>query len=189
MNTPAHLLIGAAAMGRPGQARVTTAAVLGALAPDLSLYLMVSVSIWGMGIPAETVFRQLYYSDAWQAVFAVDNSFVLWGAGLLLALWRKSPVFIAFTGAALLHLAFDFPLHTHDARQHFWPLSSWVFESPVSYWDSRAHADIVGPVALMISFGCLAWIWRQYRSLAFKAFAALLAAAELMSSGIWRFIF
>ena len=189
MNTPAHLLVAAAAFGKPGQTRVTAAAVLGAFAPDVSLYVMVAVSIWVLGIPAETVFRELYYSEAWQSVFAVDNSFVLWGIGFGLAFWRKSPVFIAFTGAALLHLALDFPLHTHDARQHFWPITDWVFESPVSYWDSRAHAGLVGPFALSVSFGCLAWIWTRFQSIWFKFFAGFLAAAELMASGIWRLAF
>ncbi len=189
MNTPAHLLVGVATFGKPGQARVTAAAFLGALAPDVSLYVMVAVSIWGLAIPAEIVFRELYYSDAWQSVFAVDNSFVLWGIGLGLATWRKSHVYIAFTGAALLHLALDFPLHTHDARQHFWPITNWVFESPVSYWDSRAHAGIVSPLALTVSFGCTAWIWTRFQSLTFKIFATGVAVTELMSSGVWRFVF
>ncbi|WP_328795072.1 hypothetical protein [Jannaschia marina] len=40
MNTPAHLIIGLAAFGKPGRPRVTAAALCGALLPDLSLYLM-----------------------------------------------------------------------------------------------------------------------------------------------------
>ena len=189
MNTPAHLLIGTAAFGKPDHTRVTVAAILGALAPDVSLYLMVAVSIWGLGVPAETVFREYYYSDAWQAVFAVDNSFIFWGCGLALALWAKRPVWIAFAGAALLHIGLDFPLHTHDARQHFWPLTDWVFESPVSYWDNSAHASIVGPVSLMVSFGCGAYIWTRFQSVAIRALAVVLALMELFSSGVWRFVF
>ena len=134
MNTPAHLLIGAAAFGEKDRRGTTTAAMLGAFAPDLSLYLMVFVSLRVLGIPANTVFDELYYSDTWQQVFAIDNSFVLWGIALLLALWRRSAIWIAFTAAGILHLALDFPLHTHDARMHFWPLTDWKFESPVSYW-------------------------------------------------------
>ena len=150
---------------------------------------MVAVSIWLMNIPADVVFRELYYSDAWQSVFAVDNSFIIWGLGLALAVWRKSHIFIAFASAGLLHLALDFPLHTHDARQHFWPISNWVFESPVSYWDNSAHAGIVGPVALTLSGGALVWIWQQVGSLWIRLFACALFLMELMSSGIWRFVF
>ena len=189
MNTPAHLLVGTAVFGKPEQTKVTGAALLGALAPDLSLYLMVAVSIWGLGIPADVVFRDLYYSDAWQSVFAIDNSFILWGIGLGVAIWLRQSVWIAFTGAALLHIALDFPLHTHDARQHFWPVTDWVFESPVSYWDNSAHANIVGPFALMISFGCAAWIWTRFKSIVIRGLAVVLALMELLSSGIWRFVF
>lgn len=189
MNTPAHLLIGAAAFAKPDRKGTTAAAFLGALAPDLSLYLMVTVSIWGLGIPPATVFREYYYSDAWQAVFAVDNSFVLWGLALLAALWWKNRIAIAFTGAGLLHLAFDFPLHTHDARRHFWPVSDWVFTSPVSYWDRAAHAGIVGPLELGLSMACAVLLWRQLLHWGWRLLILLLVAAELASSGIWRFIF
>ena len=189
LNTPAHLLLGGAAFGNPGKRGTLPAAFLGAFAPDVSLYLMVSVSIWVLGIPAEQVFREYYYSDAWQAVFAVDNSFILWGAALGLAMWLKSPIAVAFTGAAMLHLALDFPLHTHDARQHFWPISDWVFESPVSYWDSRAHAGIVGPVALSMSAGAVILIWRRVKSIWIRAFTGALFLMELASSGIWRLVF
>lgn len=189
MNTPAHLIFGAAAFSRPDRKGSLTAALLGAFAPDLSLYLMVAVSILGLGIPAETVFREYYYSDAWQAVFAIDNSFILWGLLLGLALWRRWPLMVVFSGAALLHLGLDFPLHTHDARQHFWPVSDWVFESPYSYWDRRAHAGIIGPIegALSILFaGVLLW---RFKAWAVRALILILLAAELFSSGIWRFVF
>ena len=76
-------------------------------------------------------FGEYYYSSSWQQVFAVDNSFVLWGLGLGIALWVRRPVWIAFAGAGLLHLVFDFPVHNHDARMHFWPLSDWTFISPI----------------------------------------------------------
>lgn len=40
MNTPAHLIFGLVAFGKPGAPKVTAAALAGALIPDLSLYLM-----------------------------------------------------------------------------------------------------------------------------------------------------
>ena len=50
--------------------------------------------------------------------------------------------------AALLHLAFDLPLHHSDARPHFWPLSDWVFRPPLSYWNPARHGDLVGAVEI-----------------------------------------
>ena len=182
-------MLGAAAFGKADKKGTYPAAFLGAFAPDFSLYAMVAVSIWIMNIPADIVFHELYYSDAWQSVFAIDNSFILWGIGLSIALWRRSPVLIAFAASGLLHLALDFPLHTQDARQHFWPVTDWVFESPVSYWDNNAHAGIVGPIALTLSCGALVWIWRQVSSIWTRLFASALFLMELLSSGIWRFVF
>lgn len=189
MNTPAHLIFGLSAFGQPERPRVTTAALLGAFVPDLSLYAMVGASIWVLGIPPRRVFRELYYSDAWQQVFAIDNSFVVWGAALALALWRRSAVAIAFTGAAFLHLIFDFPLHNHDARMHFWPLSRWVFESPVSYWDDTFHARIVGPLELGVSMLLCLLLLIRFRGWAMRGLILALGAMETMSSGIWRYIF
>ena len=189
MNTPAHLLIGAAAFSRADRKRSLTAALLGALAPDISLYLMVAVSIFAMGVPAETVFREYYYSDAWQAVFAVDNSFIVWGALLGVAFWRKWPLIGVFAAAGLLHLALDFPLHTHDARQHFWPVTDWVFHSPVSYWDRSAHAGIVGPVEFALSLvSALILLWR-FAHPGIRVLVLVFLAMETLSSGIWQFVF
>ena len=72
---------------------------------------------------------------------------------------------------------------------HFWPISDWVFISPLSYWDSRAHADIIGPAALMLTLALTYLLVRRYSSWALRAFFALLAMLELASSGIWRLVF
>lgn len=189
MNTPAHLIFGAYAFSRPERRGTLAAALAGSAMPDLSLYLMVTVSIWVLNVPPQTVFGELYYSDAWQAVFAVDNSFVLWGLLLGFAIWRAWPRLTAFAGAGFLHLCFDFPLHTHDARMHFWPVTDWVFESPVSYWDNAAHAGVVGPMTLAMSFALAGILIRRYRNTGLRTLFAGLALAELASSGIWRFLF
>ncbi|MBV0912685.1 cobalamin biosynthesis protein CobQ [Anianabacter salinae] len=189
MNTPAHLIFGVAAFGTPGQPRVIAAAAAGALLPDLSLYLLVGWSMLVMNIPAEVVFREMYYSDLWQGIFAIDNSFVLWGALLGAALWRRWPVLIAFAGAGLLHLVFDFLLHNEDARRQFWPLTDWVFVSPVSYWDSSRYGGIIGPLELAVSLALCGWMLWRFKSAAMRGAVALMALAEAASANIWRFIF
>ena len=186
MNTPAHLIFGAAAFGKAGSRRITTAAVLGAFVPDLSLYLMVSWSIYVQGIEPRTVFRDYYYSPEWQQVFAVDNSFVLWGILLAFALWSRRGVLMAFAGAGFIHLCFDFPLHNHDARMHFWPLSDWVFVSPVSYWDNAYHAGIVGPIELSMSLVLCVELFRRHRAIWARGLVGVLAGSELLASGFFR---
>lgn len=189
MNTPAHLLLGAAAFGKQGQRGVIWAAMAGALTPDLSLYLMAGSAIHIFGIAPQVVFNELYFSDTWQAVFAVDNSFLVWTVLLVLALWLRSGWAVAFAGAGLLHLCLDFPLHHDDGRAHFWPLSMWVFESPLSYWDHRHGAAWVSPIeaALALAAAVRLFVWRPGWKI--SVFVALLVAAELSVTSIWAFVF
>ena len=189
MNTPAHLIFGAAAFSKPERKGSLTAALLGSFAPDFSLYFMVAFSIWWKGIPASTVFREYYYSDEWQSIFAVDNSFVLWGILAGIALWRRWHLVAVFAGAALLHLVFDFPLHTHDARQHFWPITDWMFHSPFSYWDRGASAGIIGPMEALVSTVLAIVLLIRFTDWRIRALVVLLLLAELFSSGVWSFVF
>lgn len=185
MNTPAHLLIGAAAFGAPGQRRVMGAALLGALLPDLSLYLLAGTSLFILNIPEQVVFGELYFSPAWQAVFAIDNSFLIWGAVLMLALWLRWRPMTAFASAGLLHLTTDFFLHAGDGRAHFWPLTDWVFESPVSYWDSHHHAHWIVPVAVFICVVAYFHLWRAGIGIWGKLGFGCLLAAELWVASQW----
>ncbi len=178
MNTPAHLIFGAAAFARPDRRDVTLAAICGALLPDMSLYLMVGWSLFVREVPPETVFGTYYFSDEWQAVFAVDNSFVIWGAGLLLGLNLRNPVITAFAGAGLLHLGCDFVLHNEDARMQLWPVSTWVFRSPFSYWDRNHHGGIIGPVEIVVSLALCVLLWRRFKSWTARGLILLAAALE-----------
>ena len=189
MNTPAHLLLGAAAFGRADSRKITWAAMAGGLLPDLSLYLMAGVSLQILNIPARVVFDELYFSDAWQTVFAIDNSFLIWGVLLGLAIWWRSGWAIALTSAALLHLALDFPLHHDDGRPHFWPLSNWIFESPVSYWDRRQGAMWIAPIEAVIAIGAAIWIWVRKPGWGLSLVTLALLAAQMMVARVWMFVF
>ena len=189
LNTPAHLVMGMAAFGPPGDARVTLAALAGGLLPDLSLYLLAGWQLGVAGTSPDVVFREMYYSDAWQAVFAVDNSIPLWGVLLVLGLWGRRPWVVALAGAALLHVGLDLALHADDGRRHLWPLSDWVFASPVSYWDRRHYGGVVGPAEALLTLALAAWVWRRHRSAAARATVAALAAAEAAPFVMWGFVF
>lgn len=189
MNTPAHLLLGAAAFGRPAENRIIVAALTGALLPDLSLYVMAGLSLFVLGIPPHVVFNVLYFSDTWQTVFAIDNSFVLWGVLLGAAVWSRMPWAIALTGAAMLHLCLDFPLHHDDGRPHFWPFSWWVFESPVSYWDRNHGAAFVAPVEAVLAILAAITLWRRRAPLWAIGLALVLLCAEFWVVRQWLFFF
>ncbi len=170
----------------PGTGRL---AALGGVLPDLSLYLMAGVSLFVLQIPPSRVFGELYFSPAWQSVFAVDNSFVIWGLGLAVALGLRSAPAIAMTGAGLLHLATDFSLHNDDARQHFWPLSDWVYESPLSYWDSHHHAASVAPLTLLTVLISAAVIWRRWPDWRLRIGVLTLCLAEVWVVRQWLLFF
>ena len=189
MNTPAHIIFAAAAFARPYDRRRTVAALAGAVAPDLSLYVMAGTAIYIMGISPYVVFDQLYFSDAWQQVFAVDNSFLVWGLAFGVAWWFGAKTAMVFAASGLLHLAFDFPLHHDDGRPHFWPISDWVFQSPISYWDRAHHAGIVGPIELGLSLLLCLILMRRYTSLRSRALICALAAVQFAPVFIWVFVF
>ena len=189
MNTPAHLLLGAAALARSGGRHLIWAAMAGALLPDLSLYLMAGASLFLLDIPARVVFDELYFSAAWQTVFAIDNSFLVWGALLWLAIWRRVDWGIALAGAALLHLALDFPLHHDDGRPHFWPLAGWIFESPVSYWDRSRGAQWIAPIGAALAVIAALVLWRRRPGWILSLLIAGLLTAELMVGRVWMFVF
>ncbi len=162
MNTPAHLIFGLAAFGKPDRRAIVAAALAGAIIPDLSLYLLVGWELLIAGTAPEVVFGQMYYSESWQSIFRIDNSFVLWGIAFALAFVANSSVAMALCGAALLHLLLDFPLHNDDARAHFWPITNWKFISPVSYWDPKYFGHIVGPVEVALVIASAIYCWRKY---------------------------
>lgn len=195
MNTQTHLLIAAAAFARPNAPAVTTAALLGGLIPDLSLYILVGSGLL-QGRSPQQIFDIDYFSDGWQTVFAVDNSAPLFGlllAAALLApatrLGQARAVLIAFAGAALLHIAADLPLHHDDGRPHFQPFTDWVFQSPISYWDTNHHAGIVAVGETILALALCVVLWRRFQGVAARAALALAGAAALATGAFWRLFF
>ena len=189
MNTPAHLIFGLAAFSKRGQGVVTAAALIGALVPDLSLYLLAGGSIFLLGIDPEIVFRDYYFSDAWQTIFQIDNSFLIWGAVLGVALWRRSAWASALAGAALLHLALDFQLHHDAGSAHFWPVSTWVFESPVSYWDPNHYGGFVSMVEIAVCGVLCVVLWRRFPDLWPRVGIAALMIAQAAPIILWSIMF
>ena len=189
MNTPAHLIFGAALFARPNKPAVNAAALFGALLPDLSLYLLTGWSLFVMGIPPRTVFGELYFSPQWQVIFAVDNSIPLWALGLGIGLVLRSRVLIAFAGAGLLHLVFDFALHHDDARRHFWPITDFVFTSPVSYWDPRHFGNIFGPLEIAVSLLLCVVLWRRFKGWFARSLIVAAALAEMLPGLMFMMMF
>ncbi len=189
MNTPAHLLLAAAVFAKPECPKITVSAITGALLPDVSLYVMAGFSLFILDNSPGYVFATQYFSTNWQQVFAIDNSFILWAILGGLALWLRKSWLIALTGGALLHLCFDFPLHHDDARMHFWPVSTWVFESPLSYWDSQHFGGIISLLEQLMVISILVLLWRRFKTVPIRVFYILLTVAELAPVIIFALMF
>ncbi len=178
MMSQTHLIFGIAAFGKPGNARITAAALLGSFIPDASLYAMAGTHLFILDTPPQIVFGELYYSDSWQAIFRIDNSIVLWGIALIVAIMLKSKVAFALCGAAMLHLLLDFPLHNDDARAHFWPITDWKFLSPVSYWDDQYFGHIVSPIEIATAIAVCVWLMIRFTGRWMRGLIGLLLALQ-----------
>lgn len=156
MNTPSHLIMTAAV--RKGLRHIPIAKggwLLGAVAPDLPLYLL---SVGGglyyrfiLGWTTEATFSYiydtLYFTDPfWMATHNLLHAPFVLLAGLALS-WRGR--FAPGTGthwwfwfflACLFHTSIDIATHVLDGPLLLFPFQ-WTmrFHSPVSYWDPRYY--------------------------------------------------
>lgn len=162
MHTPTHLLISGTLFARPGEKLRNTAAVAGALLPDAPIYVMWVWYKFVMGVEERTIWRQLYWSDGWQAAGAAVNSVPVYAALLVAGLARGWSVLTVFAASALVHLAFDFPFHNDDAHRHFWPFSDWRFHSPLSYWNDAHYGQIVGAAESVLALILVVILWRRF---------------------------
>lgn len=154
MITQSHSIAALALFGKSGHTKRNVAAVIGGLIPDLTMFYMV---FWErmQGNSFQKIFDELYFSDFWQEIFAVNNSAPLFALIAAIGFVVKRAWVWAFGLAALLHAMIDLPLHNDDGHPHFWPFTNWIYESPVSYWDPDHYGNIAGKVEFLL-ITCLA---------------------------------
>lgn len=162
MQTPTHVLIAAAAFARPGAAKINAAALAGGFAPDAFLF-----AVWGWskfaGVSEADLWGRLYWSGGVQLGQAVSNSFPLFAAILAAALALRMRAAAVFAASALIHLVCDFLFHAKDAHQHFWPLSAWRFESPISYWDPAHYGAYVSVLEAVLGIALIVVLFRRFK--------------------------
>lgn len=167
MLTQTHALVGLALFAHRSRPKLTAAALLGSVVPDLDVWLMFIIER-AHGTPGCEIFHFRYLERPWTDLQAILNSIPLGLTLLLFALAirgrdkigtkevpapgrpdvdnaRNGSVILAFAVAALLHLVSDLALHHEDARRQLWPLSNYVFRSPVSYWDPDHFGTVFMP--------------------------------------------
>lgn len=156
MNTPSHFLMTAALeRALPRVPIVTSAFLLGSVAPDLALWLLSiggaiyyhGILGWSVADTARMMFDYLYFQNpVWIAAHNLLHSPILLMLGLALT-WRSrrnigslSRWLFWFFLACLFHSIVDIFTHVDDGPLLLFPLN-WTtrFHSPVSYWDDRYY--------------------------------------------------
>lgn len=177
MNTPTHVLVAAAALARRDDVPRNSALLAGALAPDLSIYVLF---VWARiinGVSGAELWGKIYWQEPWQTLGAISNSVPLYVA-ILIAGWAlKARLMVVFAIAALLHLALDLPFHNSDAHIHFWPISDWRFHSPISYWDREHHGGIVSLLEFGFGLVLISLLWMRFQSITTRVLLALCAVS------------
>ena len=252
MNTQTHLLLACAvlvpaatsvspriAITKTLTVAITFAALLGALMPDASLFVM-----WGVaksqGVADSVIWSEWYYSAFWQWVGAITNSlplyFVIAIAGFLFGgrlpanyrasvltanlstsggsvsrpgntradeaevmeaessgfpslLSRAGLLILVFALAALIHALTDFPLHHDDGHPHFWPLTNWIFRSPVSYWDPAHFGNIWSVVEFILALILIVLLWRRFDVVITRFVLFVVAVSYVVVSFYWWQLF
>jgi hypothetical protein len=173
VNTPAHLVVNLALLGRAE--RPATAPILGgALLPDLPMFLFYAWQKWA-GSAEASIWGDLYFRPGWQDFFDVFNSIPLAGLGLLLAALARRPLLQIFFASMLVHLGVDLLVHVDDAHRHFLPFSDWRFVSAVSYWDPRHLGALGAGLEMAGVVASSAVLWRRYSQPPARAALALLS--------------
>ena len=179
MNTPAHAILNLTLLGRTVPWPLQLAIVAGALIPDAPMVLFYAYQKLVLQTPEDVIWGQKYQAAHWQDFFDVFNSVPFMVVGLIAGFATRSKVLMLLFGSMLLHVAGDLPLHHDDAHRHFFPLSDWRFESPVSYWDVNHYGNVVSLLeGGFVVIACLV-LWFTHRRWQERVLPAVLATIYL----------
>ena len=174
MNTPTHVLVAEVAVGRRLIDGAPLAALVGGALPDLVLGVLAVIDGVGRLATGRTA-GLTRWDEPWATFGAMTNSGPVWMVLIGLGVWlsrraasgklagRGELMAVAGT-AGLLHVVIDFLTHADDAHRHLWPLSSWAFHSPVSYWDHDHFAGWLIPLEAVVAIGSAVMLWPRFRS-------------------------
>jgi hypothetical protein len=169
--------------------RLNAAIFLGALSPDLPLYLFFSWYTFIERASQRLLWSEYYFLPFWQRVFDLSHSFPLWGAGLAAGIWLKRRELYLFMAAGLMASVQDILLHHDDGHAHFFPLSDYRFASPVSYWDpSHYGAEFSLIEATAVTVAAL-WIFPRLQTRWGRALLTLGVISLWGTNALWSTLF
>lgn len=150
MKTPSHWILNLVFLGQAVSPAAKTAITLGAILPDVPIFVFYAISKYIHCLPESTIWNQAYYAPFWQNTVALLHSLPLAGLGLAgcaACQWQPG---VMFCLSLIAHSLLDLPVHHDDAHRHFFPLSDYRWISPISYWDRAHYGSIVALVELLL---------------------------------------
>lgn len=153
MNTPGHYILNLALLGKTISATENLAIALGAILPDVPIFVFYLVAKFIYKMPEGKIWSEAYYEPFWQNIVALFHSIplALIGAAICYCFdWK--PGLILFV-SMICHSLLDLPVHHDDAHRHFFPLSNYRLISPFSYWDVNHYGRIVAFIEMALVLG------------------------------------
>ncbi len=161
---------------------------IGAVLPDAPMLVFYGVQKLVLGTPERIIWASRYFEPIWQDFFDLFNSLPLIGLGLLVAAVARRQAWVLLFASMSLHVLLDLPLHHDDAHRHFYPLSNWRFESPVSYWNPDHYGRLTAPLEAALGLLGCGVLARRHRSARARAAIALLMLVYVAYIGFALFM-
>ena len=165
MTTHSHVILNMAFLSKRDKPFLNTYAFIGAVPPDLPIFIFFLIEGIIHKTPENELWGSLYFTESWQNFFDIPNSIplllILLGIGYYLLNSERVTV---LAWSLLIHCAFDFLTHHDDGHHHLFPLSDYVFESPISYWDRDHHAGIVAPIERVVFLIASVYLYRRLQT-------------------------
>ncbi len=159
-------------------------AVLGAIVPDAAMFIFYVFEKFILRTSERDIWTTQYFLPAWQDFFDLFNSVPLTLVAMIIAMYMGRRGWAIFFASMLLHFACDLPVHHDDGHRHFWPISDWRFESPVSYWDRKHYGIYAASVELVIFVISYLVSLRAHTSRVVRVGLSILAAIHLTLAGM-----
>lgn len=159
MNTPGHVAVNFILLGRKGKKQWSLPIVMGALMPDIPIYLFYFYQKLIIGLSERTIWSDIYFRPSWQNLFDAFHSFPITLTCCILTFLSGRTVWSVFFFSMFLHSLCDLPLHSDDAHRHFFPLSDYRLFSPFSYWDPHYYGRLISTAEflLVLCFSLIIW--------------------------------
>ena len=165
MVTQSHVVLNIAFLSKRDKPFLHCYAFIGAILPDLPMFVFFAVETFIRKTPQRELWGSRYFMEAWQTFFDLFNAIplilIILGIGYYLL---NSEKIVVFAWSLLLHCCFDFVTHHDDGHHHFFPLSDFVFESPISYWDGDHYGDIVAPIERLMMLAASIYLFPRLKT-------------------------